>query len=73
MGYRYLDPKNLVPLLPFGHGLSYTSFQYAFQSLALEPGVSGHISVTLNSRAFSLNSRHGKARLRSEDIYYGTL
>ncbi len=29
VGYRYYDAKKLEPLFPFGHGLTYTSFEYA--------------------------------------------
>lgn len=34
VGYRWLDRKKIAPLYPFGHGLSYTTFQYGKTEIA---------------------------------------
>lgn len=39
VGYRYFDTKNIAPEFPFGHGLSYTDFDYS--DLKLTPHADG--------------------------------
>jgi beta-glucosidase len=48
MGYRWFDKQDLQPLFPFGHGLSYASFEYS--DLKTARGANGALEVTFNVR-----------------------
>ena len=43
VGYRWFDTKNIAPLFPFGHGLSYTNFKYS--ALKLTKGKDANLTV----------------------------
>jgi beta-glucosidase len=48
VGYKWMDARHLTPLFPFGHGLSYTSFDYGPISAA--PGPNGGVRVHFTLR-----------------------
>jgi len=51
VGYRYYDKKDVEPLFPFGHGLSYTTFAYSDPQVpaTVEAGEPIHVSVTVTN------------------------
>lgn len=52
VGYRYYDKKEIAPLFPFGHGLSYTTFAYAnlrLHSESFAPGDDIILSVDVTN------------------------
>ena len=50
VGYRHFDTKKIEPQFAFGHGLSYTTFEYSGLKLALSPGQSRQVELDLTVR-----------------------
>ncbi|WP_394204047.1 glycoside hydrolase family 3 C-terminal domain-containing protein [Shewanella waksmanii] len=49
IGYRWFEQQNIAPLFPFGHGLSYTQFEYSDIRLSTNSLAAGEtITVTAN-------------------------
>lgn len=48
VGYRWFDRQGIEPLFPFGHGLSYTKFDYS--ALKVEPAGDGGLDLSIRIR-----------------------
>lgn len=55
MGYRWFDTKQIEPLFPFGHGLSYTAFEYGEPMVETDGG-----EVVLRMKLANVGSRSGR-------------
>ena len=59
VGYRYYDKKNLPVLFPFGHGLSYTEFQYSDLRLD-KSGIKDTDTLSVTVKVKNTGERAGK-------------
>jgi len=58
VGYRYYDTKDVAPLFPFGHGLSYTEFAYS--QLQMPKKASAEESVTVKVKIQNVGTMAGQ-------------
>jgi len=59
IGYRYYDTKEIDVLFPFGHGLSYTTFEYSNLSLSAS-SIKDTDTLTVTADIKNTGSREGK-------------
>jgi beta-glucosidase len=69
VGYRWFDAKNIDPLFPFGHGLSYTRFQYSGLKL-VEGQKSKDPALTIEFELTNTGAREGAevAQIYVQDV-----
>ena len=60
VGYRYYDKKKMDVLFPFGHGLSYTTFEYSSLKLSRD-AMKDTDTVEVKATVKNTGSRAGKA------------
>jgi len=59
VGYRWYEAHNVVPLFPFGFGLSYTTFAYSGLSVATTTGQSGQPVLNVTYTITNTGNREG--------------
>lgn len=59
VGYRYYDKKQIMPMFPFGHGLSYTTFEYSDMSVSHDE-LSEDQTLTVKVKITNTGERAGK-------------
>lgn len=58
VGYRWFDTKGILPLFAFGHGLSYTEFEYGEVNVSSKVSANGVLKASVKVK--NIGSRDGK-------------
>lgn len=69
IGYRWFEQQNIQPMFPFGHGLSYTNFEYTDIKLSHDRVASGD-EITVTAMVTNTGEREGReaAQLYLQDV-----
>ena len=62
VGYRYYDLKEVEPLFPFGHGLSYTAFEYSKFTCPTKAKIGDAVKVSIQVK--NVGPRAGKETIQ---------
>lgn len=68
VGYRHYDRKRVAPLFPFGHGLSYTTFEYANLRIPAKARRGRPVTVSVEVRNTGPRAGHEVAQLYVGDL-----
>jgi beta-glucosidase len=60
VGYRWYEAQNVKPLFPFGHGLSYTTFEYSNLVVTPSSNAAGKTILTASYTITNTGTRAGK-------------
>lgn len=58
VGYRYYEKRKILPLFPFGYGLSYTNFNYSEPTISCD-SISTNGKVTVSIKVKNIGNREG--------------
>jgi len=71
VGYRWYHANQVTPLFPFGHGLSYTTFEYS--NIAVQKGSSDKEFLTVSATVSNAGSTHTGAEVAQLYVTFPTL
>lgn len=68
VGYRYYEKKEIAPLFPFGHGLSYTEFEYSNLQMGSQFTLGEPIEITVDVKNNGYRAGQDVVQLYVRDV-----